>query len=164
MKKSRKVTVLALCASLAMVLSYVESLFPAFVAVPGVKLGLANIAVVFALYSLGFWEAGVVSLVRAVTLALLFGNGASLLYSLAGACLSLAGMAALKKTGLFAPVSVSVAGGVLHNLGQIAMACLLLETNVIFYYLPYLILSGTLAGIAIGLLAGYLVRRIPIDP
>ena len=82
MKKSRKVTVLALCASLAMVLSYVESLFPAFVAVPGVKLGLANIAVVFALYSLGFWEAGVVSLVRTVSLALLFGNGASFLYSL----------------------------------------------------------------------------------
>ena len=101
--------------------------------------------------------------VRVVVTAMLFGSGASFLYSLAGACLSLAGMAGLKRIGGFSAVSVSVVGGVLHNLGQILMAWLLLGTGAIVYYLPYLILSGTLFGIAVGALAGYLVKRVPLS-
>ena len=158
--KTKKLTVLALTTAVAMVLSFIESQIPAFVAVPGVKMGLANIAVVFALYRLGWKEAALVSLVRVVLVAMLFGSAASFFYSLAGAVLSLAGMALLKRTGKFTEILVSVTGGVLHNVGQIGMACLLLQTDVLRYYLPFLLVSGILAGVVIGLLAGILVRRV----
>ena len=158
--KTKKVTVMALAIALAMILSYLESMIPAFVAIPGIKMGLANIAVVFALYKLGWKEAAGVSLLRVVLVSLLFGHLASFFYSMAGAVLSLAGMILLKKTARFTEIAVSVAGGVLHNVGQIGMACLLLETDVVRYYLPFLVLSGTLAGVVIGVVSGILVRRI----
>ncbi|MBQ6213992.1 MAG: Gx transporter family protein [Oscillospiraceae bacterium] len=153
---------LAMTMAVAMVLSYIESQIPAFVAVPGVKVGLANIAVIFALYRFGFKEACLVSVVRVLVMSMLFGLGA-IFYSMAGAVLSLLGMVILKKTGIFSEISVSVAGGVLHNLGQIIAACIILETNAVKYYLPFLILSGVLAGAVIGTAAGFLVRRIKID-
>ena len=158
--KTKKLTVMALTTALAMILSFVESQIPAFVAVPGVKMGLANIAVVFALYKLGWKEAVVVSLIRVVLVSILFGTVASLFYSLAGAVLSLLGMGLLKKTGRFTEIVVSVAGGVLHNIGQIAMACILLETDALKYYLPFLLVSGILAGVVIGVVSAILVRRI----
>ena len=154
---------LALSVALAMILSFVESQIPAFVAIPGVKMGLANIAVVFALYKLGWKEAAVVSLIRVFLVSLLFGTGATLFYSVAGAVLSLLGMIALKAMGLFSSVAVSVTGGVLHNVGQIAMACYLLGTNKLSYYLPFLMLSGILAGIVIGIVAAILVKRIKLE-
>lgn len=154
---------MALCVALAMVLSFVESQIPSFVAIPGVKLGLANIAVVFVLYKLGWREAVVISLVRVFMMALLFGSAASLIYSTAGAVLSLSGMILLKKSKVFSHIAVSVVGGVLHNVGQIAMACIILETNLITYYLPFLMLSGVLAGIVVGLLAAIMIKRININ-
>lgn len=160
--KTNKITFMALSIALAMVLSFVESQIPAFVAIPGIKVGLANIAVVFVLYKLGWKEAAVISLVRVAMVSLLFGSFASLFYSLAGAALSLPGMALMKRSGVFSLVSVSVAGGVLHNVGQIAMASLLLATDVIRYYLPFLILSGTVAGIVVGLLAAALIKRVDV--
>ena len=153
--KTKKIAVLALSIALAMILSFVESQIPAFVAIPGVKIGLANIAVVFVLYKLGWKEAVLISLVRVVMVSMLFGTLVSLFYSVAGAVLSLTGMVLLKKTGLFSTVAVSVTGGVLHNVGQILMACLLLETNVIVYYLPFLILSGVIAGVVIGVVSAH---------
>ena len=161
--KTGKLTGLALTTALAMVLSFVESQIPAFVAIPGVKVGLANIAVVFALYKLGWKEAAGVSLVRVFTVSLLFGSVMSLFYSAAGAVLSLIGMALLKKTARFSCVAVSVVGGVLHNVGQIAMACILLETNIIRFYLPVLIVTGVIAGVVVGVAGGELVKRIKIE-
>ena len=161
--KTKKITVTALTVTLAMILSFVESQIPAFVAIPGVKMGLANIAVVFALYKLGWKEAVAVSLIRVFLVSLLFGTGASLFYSAAGAVLSLTGMIGLKATKLFSSVAVSVAGGVLHNVGQIGMACLLLETDVLRYYLPFLALSGILAGVVIGVVAALMVKRIKLE-
>ena len=159
--KTKKITSMALTTALCMVLSFVESQIPAFVAVPGVKVGLANIAVIFALYRMGWKEAATVSLIRVVLVSLLFGNFAALFYSLAGAVLSLVGMCLLKKTGKFTEIIVSVAGGILHNIGQIAMASILLETDVLRYYLPLLLLSGTIAGIVVGIASAILIRRIP---
>jgi heptaprenyl diphosphate synthase len=161
--KTKKLTVLALTIAVAMILSYLESMIPAFVAIPGIKMGLANIAVVFALYKLGWKEATGVSLLRVVLVSLLFGHLASFFYSFAGAVLSLLGMILLKKTGRFSEVAASVTGGVLHNIGQIAMACILLETDVVRFYLPFLILSGTLAGVVIGVAAAILVRRVKVE-
>lgn len=160
--KTGKLTVMALTTALAMILSFIESQIPAFVAVPGVKVGLANIAVVFALYKLGWKEAVAVSLVRVVLVSMLFGSLASMFYSLAGAVLSLIGMGLLKKSGKFTEIAVSVTGGILHNIGQIAMACLILETDVLRYYLPFLLLSGTVAGVVIGVISAIMVKRIHI--
>ena len=154
---------MALAIALAMILSFVESQVPALVAIPGVKIGFANIAVVFALYKLGVKEAALISLIRVFLVSLLFGTGMSFLYSVAGAVLSFAGMLALKATKAFSCTAVSVAGGVLHNIGQIAMACFVLQTDVIRYYLPFLVLSGTLAGVVIGILSSVIIKRVNID-
>ena len=161
--KTRKVVHMGMLIALAMVLSFIESQIPAFIAVPGIKLGLANIAVVFALYSLGFREALGVSLIRVVLSAILFGSVLSGLYSAAGAILSLLGMALLKKSGFFGTVGVSVSGAVLHNLGQIGIACFILRTQALVYYLPFLILSAVVAGIVIGIIAAVLVERLGGD-
>ena len=143
-----------------MILSYVESLLPS-VGVPGVKLGLANIAVIFALSRLGGKSALAVSLVRVFMVTMLFGSMSALLYSLAGAALSLGVMAFLRRTDRFSTVGVSVAGGVAHNAGQILMAMLLLGTARLAYYYPILVISGTAGGIFTGLTAALLIRRVP---
>ena len=148
--------------SFALILSFVESRIPALVAVPGIKAGLANIAVIFALYKLGAREAVVVSLMRVMIVSMLFGSVASLIYSVAGAVLSLSVMILLKKLTPLSEVTVSVFGGVMHNVGQIAAASFMLSTNVVVYYLPFLLVSGTLAGIAIGVASALLIKRIPI--
>lgn len=161
--KTKKVALMALAIALTMILSFVESQVPALVAIPGVKVGLANIAVIFVLYKLGWKEAVLVSLIRVGLISILFGNFASLFYSFAGAVLSLTGMILLKQIKDMSLVAVSVSGGVLHNIGQIAMASILLETNVVKYYLPFLVLSGTLAGIAVGVVAAILIKRVNIN-
>lgn len=155
----RLVTLSAIIA-VAMILSYVESLIPAFVAVPGVKIGLSNIATVFALYALGWPYAICVSVVRVFLSALLFGNFVSLIYSLSGAALALLAMILLNKLDIFSSVGVSVAGGICHNAGQIIAACLVMETAAISLYLIPLVISGTIAGVVIGVIAGNLVERV----
>ena len=146
--------------AVAMILSYVESMIPAFVAVPGVKVGLSNIATVFALYALGWPYAICVSVVRVFLSALLFGNFVSLIYSLSGAALALGVMILLKRLDKFSSIGISVAGGVCHNAGQIIAACIVMETAAIAVYIIPLIISGTIAGVVIGLIAGNLVERI----
>ena len=158
--KAKRVTVMAMCIALAMILSYVESQIPS-PGIPGVKLGLANLVVVFALYRLGWKEAAGISLLRVFLVSLLFGHAASLAYSASGAVLSLAGMILLKRTDKLSCVAVSVIGGVLHNAGQILMAWALMGANVV-WYLPVLILSGTIAGVAIGVVSAILVKRIKL--
>ena len=146
--------------AVAMILSYVESLLPS-VGIPGVKMGLANIAVIFALFRFGWKEAAALSLVRVVLVSLLFGSVGAMLYSLAGAVLSLAVMALLRRIDRFSTVGVSVAGGVAHNAGQILMAMLILQTKQLFGYLPVLAASGIAGGVLTGLAAALLIRRIP---
>ena len=158
--ETRKIARMGLLVALSMILSYVESLVPAFVAVPGVKVGLANIVVIFALYTLGPIEALIVSLLRVILSSFLFGSVLSLLYSLSGALLSLSGMILMKKLKIFSTTVVSVTGGVLHNVGQILVACLVLETDVLLYYLPVLILSGVITGAVIGIIASLVIKRL----
>ena len=158
--KIRKIAFLGLSITLAMILSFVESQIPVFTTIPGMKVGLPNLVMVFLLYRVGWKEAVIVSLIRAFLVALLFGNLQSLIFSIAGAVLSLTGMILLKKTGFFSSIAVSVTGGVLHNVGQIIAACLWTGTVQIAYYLPALLVSGVCAGIAIGLIAGFLLKRL----
>ncbi len=161
MKGTRRLTVMAMLIAAAMILSWVETLLPS-PGIPGVKLGLANIAVIFALYRLGWKEAAAISLVRVGMVSVLFGSVGALFYSVAGAVLSLAVMTLLRRLDVFSTVGVSVAGGVAHNLGQILMAMLLLETQRLIWYLPVLILSGLGGGILVGLCGALLVKRIPL--
>ena len=160
--RPKSIALLGICAAIAMVLSYVESLIPVSFAVPGIKLGLANIAVIFALYKLGAKEAVAVSLVRIAWMAILFGNVMTLAYSVAGAILSLTAMILLKRSERFSTVGVRVVGGILHNVGQILVAMLIMETSQIIYYLPVLCVSGVAAGVAIGVVSAILVKRVPV--
>ena len=160
MKKTKRLVLLAMLTAVAMILSYVESLLPS-VGIPGVKMGLANIAVIFALFRFGWKEAAALSLVRVVLVSLLFGSVGAMLYSLAGAVLSLAVMALLLRIDRFSTVGISVTGGVAHNAGQILMAMLILQTKQLLGYLPVLAVSGIAGGVLTGLAAALLIRRIP---
>ena len=160
MKKTKRLVLLAMLTAVAMILSYVESLLPS-VGIPGVKMGLANLAVIFALFRFGWKEAAALSLVRVVLVSLLFGSVGAMLYSLAGAVLSLAVMALLRRIDRFSTVGISVAGGVAHNAGQILMAMLMLQTKQLLGYLPVLAVSGIAGGVLTGLAAALLIRRIP---
>ena len=160
MKKTKRLVLLPMLTAVAMILSYVESLLPS-VGIPGVKMGLANIAVIFALFRFGWKEAAALSLVRVVLVSLLFGSVGAMLYSLAGAVLSLAVMALLRRIDRFSTVGISVAGGVAHNAGQILMAMLILQTKQLLGYLPVLAVSGIAGGVLTGLAAALLIRRIP---
>ena len=158
---SRVLTSLSLLLALAMILSYLESLVPPILALPGIKLGLANAVSLFALYRLGARYAIPISLLRVFLSALLFGSIMSLAFSLAGALLSLLAMILLRAMTPLSPTVVSVVGAVCHNIGQIAVAALLLSTSLI-YYLGILIISGVISGVLIGLLTSYLIKRIKI--
>ena len=157
---TRQLVTLSVLISVAMILSYIESLIPAFVAIPGVKMGLSNIATIFALYALGWPFAICVSIVRVLLSALLFGNVVSLIYSLSGAAFALAVMILLKRLDKFSSIGVSVAGGVCHNIGQVIAACIVMETTAIAVYIIPLLVSGTIAGVVIGIISGNLVERV----
>ncbi len=157
---TKRLVTLALLIAVAMILSYIESLIPPLVAIPGVKLGLSNIASLFALLTLGPWAAVSVSLVRVFLSALLFGNAMALIFSLSGALLSLVVMIIFSRLSFFSPVGISILGAVAHNAGQVIAACIVLETSAIIYYLAPLVISGTASGIIIGITAGILATRL----
>ena len=150
---------LGLTIALAMIMSYIEALVPLSFAVPGIKMGLANIVIIFVLYKIGTKEAILVSLIRVILVSLLFSNIMAMAYSIAGAVLSLSIMWLLKKTDKFSFVGVSIAGGIMHNVGQIIMAVILLGTEQIALYLPVLIITGTATGVVIGIVSGLVINR-----
>lgn len=156
---TKKIAFVGVMASLALVLSYLEFLIPPlFVTLPAIKMGLPNIVIIFTLYKLGTKEAITVSFIRLLCSALLFGSFMTFLYSLAGAFLSLALMILLKRTNLFSSVGVSVVGGIAHNIGQTVVAVILLERIEIAYYLIALTVSGTVAGLCVGLIGALLLK------
>lgn len=160
LNRSHSLSLMALTVSAAMMLSFVESQIPALVPIPGIKIGLANIAVVFALYEFGVFKASLVSLVRVLLVALLFGSITGLIYGVFGALFSLALMALLKKSTPLSCVGVSVAGAVAHNIGQILAAWIIIGSEKILLYLPILVISGTVSGLAIGTVSGILIKRL----
>lgn len=155
-----KVAKLGVLAALAMIFSYVEMLIPFSVGIAGVKLGLANLVVVIGFYILSAKEVFLVSMVRIFLMALLFGNGASILYSLAGGILSFLVMLTAKKLSGLSIVGISILGAVFHNIGQIMAAAWMLGTMKIISYLPVLLIAGIVTGMAIGVAAGQILHRI----
>ena len=158
-QKTQMLALLGMCTAAAMILSYVESFIPSLS--PGLKIGLPNIVIVFVLYRFGWVRAGAVSLIRVLLTALSFGSMLSFAYGAAGAVLSLTVMALLRRTQLFSAVGVSVAGGVAHNTAQIIVAAAVMGTRQVLYYLPLLIIGGTVAGILVGIAGGILLARLP---
>ncbi|MBO5198153.1 MAG: Gx transporter family protein [Lachnospiraceae bacterium] len=158
-RSTKHITTFGMLTALAFILSYVETLIPFSFGIPGIKLGLANVVVLTALYLLGTGEAFCLSLVRIILAGFTFGNLYSMFYSLAGGVLSLCVMAFLKKTGKFTPMGVSAAGGVFHNVGQIVVAGLVLGRNIAYYF-PFLMVSGIITGLAVGLTGGLVIKRL----
>lgn len=157
--KTKKIAMLGLCIALAMIMSYIEALIPLSFAVPGIKMGLANIVIIFILYKFGIKETVLVSVIRVILVSLLFSNAMAMAYSIAGAVLSLLAMWLLKKTDKFSVTGVSVLGGVMHNVGQIIIAIILLGTEQIALYLPVLVITGTVTGVIIGVVADLVIKR-----
>lgn len=160
--KAKTTAFIGLFTALALILAYVEAILPPlFSAIPGIKMGLPNLIIVFLLYRRGPITASVVSLLRILLVSILFGNVMALIYSLAGGVLSLVTMIVLRRLGFLSTVGVSVAGGVTHNIGQILAAMVLLETAELGYYLAVLTVTGTIAGVLIGIGGSLLINRIP---
>lgn len=155
-ERTRRAAFLGLFVAVSMILSYVESLIPVYFGAPGIKPGLANLFVLLLLMEKRTREAIVVNLVRIVLGGFLFGNLFSIVYSLAGAVVSMTVMYGMLRIGRFHPLTTSVAGGIAHNLAQLLVALLVLDTNAMLYYLPVLVLCGGAAGVLNGLLAGLL--------
>lgn len=159
---TKKMVQIGMLVAAAFVLSYVEFLIPISLGIPGVKLGLPNIVIVLCLYECKLSQTVGVSLVRILLTGLTFGNLSMMLYSLAGGILSLGVMILLKKTGKFSVYGVSLAGGIFHNVGQIAVAMFVLQTGLLIYYLPFLLVAGTVAGAVVGALGGMLAKRLHV--
>ena len=146
--------------ALALIFSYVETLIPVNLGIPGVKLGLANLIIVVALYKMRLSEAYLLSVVRVLLAGFIFGNNFSIIYSLAGGLLSLTVMALLKKWGGFSLQGISIAGGVFHNIGQLIVAAVVVETFSVTYYFPVLLVAGLLTGLVIGIVAEMMLKRL----
>ena len=160
----KRISVYGLITAVAIVLSWLESQIPPFFPVPGMKIGLTNIMVIIALYKMGSGSAMAVNVLRIVIVSFLFGGPSALLYSLSGGMLSTLVMIFLKWTGKFKTVTVSIAGGIFHNVGQILIAMLMMNTTGILWYLAVLWFTGAASGALIGILASLIVKRLPDKP
>lgn len=159
-KVKNRVAYFGVFTALALIFSYIETLVPISFGIPGVKLGLANLIIVIALYKIPLREVYVLSIVRVLLSGVLFGNYFSIAYSLAGGLLSLTVMALLKKSGGFSVIGISIAGGVCHNIGQLVVAMIVVETFAMSYYMPVLLVAGLITGFLIGVVADQVLRRI----
>ena len=156
-KVKNRVAYFGVFTALALIFSYIV---PISFGIPGVKLGLANLIIVIALYKIPLREVYVLSIVRVLLSGVLFGNYFSIAYSLAGGLLSLTVMALLKKAGGFSVIGISIAGGVCHNIGQLVVAMIVVETFAMSYYMPVLLVAGLITGFLIGVVADQVLRRI----
>ena len=161
--RPKRVATAALLVTLSLMFSYVEAMIPSFVAIPGIKLGLANLVILVALYELDVRYAFSINVLRIIISGLLFSGLFGILYSMAGGLLSLFIMQALKKTNLFSVIGVSMAGGVFHNIGQLLVASFLISDMRIFIYMPVLLFSGIISGILIGIVSYYILKALPGD-
>lgn len=156
---TKRLTLCGMLIALAMIFSYLEALVPFSFGIPGVKLGLANLVVIVAIYKLKWTDVLMISVLRVLLSGILFYNLAVILYSLAGALLSIFVMLLMKRCRIFSRVGVSIGGGVAHNIGQLLAAFFVIDSRTLLYYMPVLLLSGSFFGALIGILAGLILQR-----
>ena len=159
-QKSYSVAFCGVMAALAISLGYLECLIPFSVGIYGIKLGLANLAILALLYLTDTKYALAVHLIRIITCGILFGNAVAFAYSAVGGIISFAAMAMLKKSEKLSPVGVSIIGGVVHNIAQIIVAIILVDELKIAFYLPVLLISGTIAGAIVGVITQGVVKTL----
>ena len=168
MKKNRYVAYMGLLLAAAVLLGYVEALIPIDLMIPGVKLGLANCAILFALYSFGLKEALIISLLRTLIIGVIFTSPAMLIYSISGAAVSLLIMAIIKKSGHFSVFAVSACGGISHNITQLIIAGFVMLNagagllRILTFYLPVLVMAGIITGLLNAFFANILIKRISV--
>lgn len=160
--RTSQIALRGLFVAAAMVLSWLEAQIPVFIAVPGMKIGLTNLVVLLALYRLSIKDAIILNVIRIILVGFSFGNLFSICYSLAGGLLSGLVMILLKRTDKFSITTVSLSGGIFHNVGQILVAMVVLENAAVLYYLPVLWLSGLAAGIVVGVIGAQLLKKLPV--
>lgn len=157
---SKKIALYGLFIALAFIFSYIESLIPIPFPIPGIKLGLANLVTIIALYGIGIKESLIISLVRILLVGLTFRDASTLLFSFAGGILSWLTMTLSIKLNLFSMIGVSIIGGIAHNIGQIIVAIIYVNNPSLIYYLPFLLISGVVSGALIGLLGAMIIKRL----
>lgn len=157
---AQRTAVYGLFLAAALLLGYIESIIPIQIPIQGVKLGLANAAVLFLLYLYGPKEAFCISILRILLSGFLFSNMAAILYSLSGGLFSLLIMTLIRKIPGFSVIGVSIAGGVAHNIGQLAVAMVVLESVNLVFYFPILLVSGVVTGMLIGIVVKELLPKV----
>ena len=157
---TKKIARMGMMIAVAFVLSYIESVMPLPTLIPGIKVGLPNMVIVLCLYEGTLIETFGIAILRIVLCGVTFGSLSTMIYSLAGGLLSFGVMLLLKKSDKFSIFGVSIAGGVSHNIGQIIIAIVILQTNLLIYYIPFLLLAGCIAGVAIGFISALLAKRL----
>ncbi len=160
LSKNKMTAMCGVFTALALVLSYLESLVPLSFAIPGIKLGLANIVTIVALYKLGLKATVLISMGRILLSGILFGNVTVIIYSIAGAFLSIVVMCLVRKIKAFSTVGVSICGAIAHNFGQIIVASLVMENQNIMYYMLILCMTGAITGVLIGILASIILKNV----
>ncbi len=156
-----KIAHLGLFTAAAILLGYIESLIPFFAGIPGMKLGLSNLMIVFILYLYSWREAVSVSVIRVFVIGFLFGNLFSIAFSMGGALFSIIIMTIFSKIKGFSVLGVSIAGGCAHNIAQVIVAAFVMHSFMIIpYYLPVLLVSGVVTGLLIGLVSREMIKRL----
>lgn len=158
--KSKRIAVYGMLIALAFILSYIESMIPIPIPIPGVKIGLANLVVLVGLYTMSAKDAFVLSMIRIILVGFTFGNLSTMMFSFAGGILSWFLMVAFFKTKKFSVTGISIVGGVAHNVGQILTAMWVVDSSALLYYLPFLLISGAVMGVIIGIVGSILIKRI----
>ena len=150
---TKRIANISMLIALAIIFSYVEVLIPISIGIPGIKMGLANIVIVIALYSLNLGDVWMISIIRIFIIGIMFGNFMSIAYSLSGAVVSLTIMAIIKKSNILGIMGTSIIGGVSHNIAQLLVAMFVVSNKVVLYYMPVLIIAGVITGAMIGILS-----------
>ena len=159
----KKIAICGIMTTTALIFSFIETLIPLSFVIPGIKLGLANIVVIFSLYKLGTKEAILISLVRVMLAAFLFGSFSSMVYAVSGAVFSIVAMVLLKKMFKLHVITVSICGAISHIIGQLMVAGAVVGYEAVTIYLAPLLLAAFVTGAIVGVLGNILIGRIPID-
>ena len=157
--KTKQITKLGMFLSIALVLSYFESLLPVMIAVPGIKIGLANIITMLLLYCTNFQKTFCFMVARVILSGFLFSGVSGIVYSFVGGLFCICAMCIIKKSSLFSMIGVSMTGAIFHNIGQIVVAIFIMENAHILYYLPVLCVSGMVSGLVVGYLTYFILKR-----
>lgn len=158
---THQISMYAMYTALAFVFSYIESLIPLSIGIPGVKPGFANIVILLVVCSSGhITDAYSIAVIRVVLTGLTYGNLSTMIYALTGTLLATTSMLISKNSGLLSTTGISIIGGIAHNMGQLIAAIIMLSTAGLIYYLPVLVISGLVTGMVTGIITDKCIKHL----